>query len=323
MTPTAPASTTPTPTNDPIRDVIRSAYAEIAKSGEWLGREGQTTLQAATESSQPATQSSCCSPSGSGGGCCGPSTLTPAAVAAAIGYSESDLKTVPEGSNMGLSCGNPMAIANLKPGNVVVDLGSGGGFDCFVAGPRVGASGRAIGVDMTAAMLSKARENLTAYRAASGLDNVEFRLGEIENLPVADGVADVVISNCVINLSPEKPRVYREIMRILKPGGKMAVSDLVLLRPLPKVTKADFEALIGCIAGASLVSELKADLLAAGFIDVVLTPKPGYVDAMVSSEDPLYRRMLSTLPAGTTVADFVTSLDIVAVKPAKPQRCCG
>lgn len=311
--------TTPVPMNDPIRDVIRNAYAEIAKSGEWLGREGQTTLQAATGSVQPG----CCAPSSTGGGCCGPTTLTPAAIASAIGYSEADLKTVPQGANMGLSCGNPMAIAKLKPGNVVVDLGSGGGFDCFVAGPRVGASGRAIGVDMTAAMLSKARANLSAYRAASGLDNVEFRLGEIENLPVADGVADVVISNCVINLSPEKPRVYREIMRILKPGGTMAVSDLVLLRPLPEATKADFEALVGCIAGASLVSELKADLLAAGFIDVVLTPKPGYVDAMVSSDDPLYRRMLGTLPSGTTVADFVTSLDIVAAKPAKPQRCCG
>ena len=195
----------------------------------------------------------CCSPvdaaSSSGGGCCGPAVLSPQQVAAAIGYSTADLAATPPEANMGLSCGNPVALGALRPGEVVLDLGAGGGFDCFVAGPKVGVAGRVIGVDMTAEMVSKARRNLSSYRAQTGLDNVEFRLGEIERLPVADASVDVVISNCVLNLSPDKPQVWREIARVLRHGGRAAISDLALLRPLPADVIAMVEALVGCVAG--------------------------------------------------------------------------
>jgi SAM-dependent methyltransferase len=218
---------------------------------------------------------------------------------------------------MGLSCGNPTAIAALKPGEVVIDLGSGGGFDCFVAGPKVGATGRVIGIDMTPDMLSKARRNIASYTEQSGLGNVEFRLGEIENIPVADATADVVISNCVLNLSPDKPRVWKEIARVLKPGGRVAVSDLALLRPLPESVRADVEALIGCIAGAVMVEETRAQMLAAGLTDIVLTSKPSYIDAMTDWQDPLYRKIIEALPAGAKPGDYITSLDIAARRPER------
>src|SRR5437867_59687 len=173
---------------------------------------------------------------------------------------------------MGLSCGNPNALASLMPGEVVLDLGSGGGFDVFIAGRKVGASGRAIGVDMTSEMLQKARKNLATYRQSSGLDNVEFRLGEIEHLPLADASVDVVISNCVINLSPDKPQVWREIARVLKPGGRVAVSDLALLKPLPPAVVGMVEALAGCVAGAALVSETERMARDAGLADIALNP---------------------------------------------------
>ncbi len=287
----APAATRPALSNDAVREQVREGYAKIAKTG-----------------------SSCCAPTDSGGGCCGGVDFTPEALAAAIGYSSQDLAATPEGANMGLSCGNPTALASLRPGEVVLDLGSGGGFDCFVAGPKVGATGRVIGVDMTPEMLSKARRNTASYRAQTGLDNVEFRLGEIESLPVADSSVDVVISNCVLNLSPDKARVWREIARVLKPGGRIAVSDLALLRPLPDSVKADIEALIGCIAGAVLVDETRAMATAAGLTDITLTPKPGYIDAMTDWQDPLYRRIIDSLPTGTTPADFITSVDVSARK---------
>jgi SAM-dependent methyltransferase len=270
-------------------------------------------VQAAPAADAP--DDACC-----GGGCCGPTTMTAEDVAAAVGYGAADLATVPGGANMGLSCGNPTALAALTPGEVVLDLGSGGGFDCFVAGPRVGPTGRVIGVDMTPEMLGKARRNLDAYHATSGLDNIEFRLGEIEHLPVADASVDVVISNCVINLSPDKPQVYREMFRVLKPGGRVAVSDLALLKPLPAAVRADVEALVGCIAGAALVEETRRMMLDAGFVEVAMTSKPEYVAAMTDSADPLYRRILEALPAGTTVSDHVTSLDVSAVRP---RSCCG
>lgn len=215
---------------------------------------------------------------------------------------------------MGLSCGNPTAIASLRDGEVVVDLGSGGGFDCFVAGPKVGSSGRVIGIDMTPDMLSKARANTTSYTKQTGLSNVEFRLGEIENLPVADSTADVVISNCVLNLSPDKPRVWREITRVLKPGGRVAVSDLALLKPLPDAVRADVEALVGCVAGAVLVDETRAQAEAAGLSDIVLYSKPEYIDAMTNWEDPLYRKIVAALPPESKPSDYITSLDVTATR---------
>ena len=240
--------------------------------------------------------------------------MSPEQLAAAIGYSLNDLAAAPQGANMGLSCGNPTAIASLKPGEVVLDLGAGGGFDCFVAGPKVGPTGRVIGVDMTPDMVSKARRNVPSYTKQSGLNNVEFRLGEIEHLPVADASVDVVISNCVLNLSPDKPQAWREITRVLRRGGRVAVSDLALLRPLPDAVKADVEALVGCVAGAVLVEEVRAMAVDAGLSEIVLTPKPQYIDAMTDWQDPLYRKLIARLPAGSKPSDYITSLDISARK---------
>jgi SAM-dependent methyltransferase len=217
---------------------------------------------------------------------------------------------------MGLSCGNPTALASLRPGEIVLDLGSGGGFDCFIAGPRVGAAGRVIGVDMTPDMLAKARRNLAGYRRQSGLHNVEFRLGEIEHLPVADASVDVVISNCVLNLSPDKPRVWREIARVLKPGGRVALSDLALLRPLPESVRRDLEALVGCVAGAVLVSETESMAAAAGLTDIVLSLQPSYIETMTNVRDPLYQRIIGQLPAGSRPGEFITSLDVSARRRA-------
>lgn len=290
--------------NADIREQIRDGYAKIARDGSW------SAFQAAGAKEKAG---GCCTPS-AGGGCCGPATFTPEQLAQAIGYGGDDLAAMPEGANMGLSCGNPTAIASLKAGEVVLDLGSGGGFDCFVAGPKVGASGRVIGVDMTPDMITKARRNTAMYRERTGLENVEFRLGEIENLPVADGGVDVVISNCVLNLSPDKARVWREIGRVLRPGGRVAVSDLALLRPLPEAVRADVEALVGCIAGAVLVEEVRGAMQAAGLTDIALTPKPEYIAAMTNWEDPLYRKIVESLPAGSSPADYITSLDITARK---------
>jgi SAM-dependent methyltransferase len=217
---------------------------------------------------------------------------------------------------MGLSCGNPTAIASLCAGETVLDLGAGGGFDCFIAGAKVGASGRVIGVDMTPEMVTKARRNIEGYTKQTRLANVEFRLGEIEHLPVADASVDVVISNCVLNLSPDKQQVWREIARVLKPGGRVAVSDLALLKPLPDAVRADVEALVGCVAGAVLVDETRVQAAAAGLSDIALRSKPEYIDAMTNWEDPLYRKIVATLPAGSKPSDYITSLDVTAVRRA-------
>lgn len=275
------------PDANAVRDHVRAGYAQIAQSGS-------------------------CGPSG--GGCCGATAFTPDQLAQAIGYTGGELDAVPDSANMGLSCGNPTAIASLRPGDVVLDLGAGGGFDCFVAGPKVGKTGRVIGVDMTPDMLTKARRNVASYRERTGLDNVEFRLGEIEALPVPDSSVDVVLSNCVLNLSPDKPRVWREIARVLKPGGRVAVSDLALLRPLPESVKADVEALVGCVAGAVLLEETRAMASAAGLSEITLTPKPEYIDAMTNWHDPLYRRIVERLPSGSRPSDYITSLDVSARK---------
>lgn len=297
----APAATS-VMEHDDVRAQVREGYAKIAQCGSW------SIAQAG-----PEARSACCDGS-SGGGCCGPATLSPEQLAAAIGYSQGDLAAAPEGANMGLSCGNPTAMASLKAGEVVLDLGAGGGFDCFVAGPKVGATGRVIGVDMTPDMVSKARRNVATYTKQTGLSNVEFRLGEIENLPVADASVDVVISNCVLNLSPDKPQVWREIARVLKPGGRVAVSDLALRHPLPDSVKADVEALVGCVAGAVLVEETRTMAAAAGLSDIVLTPKPQYIDAMTDWQDPLYRKIIESLPSGSKPSDYITSLDVSARK---------
>jgi arsenite methyltransferase len=273
-----------------IREAVREGYGEIARSGGTCG------------------SASCC---GSG---------SAAQVAEVAGYSEAELATLPEGANMGLSCGNPTAIASLKPGETVLDLGSGGGFDIFIAGQKVGPTGRAIGVDMTPDMLSKARRNIAAYRKRTGLDNVEFRMGEIEHLPVADASVDVVISNCVLNLSPDKPQVWREIARVLKPGGRVAVSDLSLLKPLPDEILKLVEALIGCVAGAVLADTTRQMAEDAGLVDIVLTPKPGYIDAMSDWQDPLYRSIIEHLPAGTKASDFIANVDVTARKSGA--GCC-
>jgi ubiquinone/menaquinone biosynthesis C-methylase UbiE len=214
-----------------------------------------------------------------------------------------------------LSCGNPNALASLKPGEVVLDLGSGGGFDVFIAARKVGAKDRAIGVDMTQEMLGKARKNIAAYQERSGLDNVEFRLGEIEHLPVADKSVDVVISNCVINLSPDKGQVWREIARVLKPGGRVAVSDLALFKPLPPEVKEMVEALVGCVAGAVLVSDTERMAKEAGLADIRLNAKKDYMEAMTDWQDPLYLKILEHLPAGAKASDYVTSLEVQARKP--------
>ena len=277
-----------------IRDNVRKGYAAIAGGG-----------------------SSCCGPAASS--CREEDADGATQLAQAIGYAGDDLASLPEGANMGLSCGNPVALASLKPGEVVVDLGSGGGFDVFIAGRKVGREGRAIGVDMTPEMIAKARRNVAAYRARSGLENVEFRLGEIEHLPLADNSADVVISNCVINLSPDKPQVWREVARVLKPGGRVAVSDLALLQPLPEEVSEMAEALVGCVAGAVLASETERMAAEAGLADIVLEKKPGYIEAMTSWNDPLYQRVVQALPEGHKPSDYVVSLTVRAVKGV---RCC-
>ncbi|GJQ28066.1 MAG: arsenite S-adenosylmethyltransferase [Phycisphaerae bacterium] len=276
----------PASDGDTLRDRVREGYAKIAQGGSVS----------------------------SGGGCCGPGACSPEALTREIGYTSEELATTPDGANMGLSCGNPTALASLRAGEVVLDLGAGGGFDCFIAGPKVGPTGQVIGVDMTPEMLAKARRNVASYRDRTGLSNVEFRLGEIENLPVADRSIDVVVSNCVLNLSPDKPRVWKEIARVLKPGGRVAVSDLALLRPLPESVRQSMEALIGCIAGAVLVEETRGMATAAGLTDITLTAKSSYIDKMTDWQDPLYREIISRLPSGSKPGEFITSLDISARK---------
>lgn len=232
-----------------------------------------------------------------------------------LGYSPEEVALLPEGANLGLSCGNPTALASLQPGETVVDLGCGAGFDVFLAGMRVGPSGRVIGVDMTPAMLRKARKNAETYRERTGYDNVEFLLGEIEHLPLPDNSVDVVLSNCVLNLSPDKPQCWREIVRVLKPGGRVSISDLALLRLLPPEVTERVEALIGCVAGAVLASETKRMAEDAGLEDVLLTLTS--LDALTDRQDPLCRKIAEHLPPGAKPSDFIANLHIAARKLAK------
>jgi len=276
--------------SETVRQTIREGYGKIAQ-----------------------TSGTCC---GSNVSCCGSDEATSTALARQVGYAPEDLSDLPDGANMGLSCGNPNALASLNQGEAVLDLGSGGGFDVFIAGRKVGATGRVIGVDMTAEMLQKARKNLETYRKLSGLNNVEFRLGEIEHLPLPDASVDVVISNCVINLSPDKPQVWREIARVLKPGGRVAVSDLALLKSLPAAILEMVEALVGCVAGAVLVSETERMAKEAGLTEIELNAKSAYVESMMDWQDPLYQKIVANLPHGAKASDYITSLEITARKPS-------
>jgi SAM-dependent methyltransferase len=229
--------------------------------------------------------------------CCGASVAE--AKARRMGYSAAELEAAPEGANLGLGCGNPQAIAALAPGETVVDLGSGAGFDCFLAARQVGKFGRVIGVDMTHEMLAKARANA----AAIGAQNVEFRLGELEHLPIADGAADVVISNCVVNLVPDKAQVFAEAFRVLKPGGRLAVSDIVATAPLPAEMQADPALLCGCVAGAAPARDIEGWLAAAGFVDIRVLSKPESRD-LIAGWSP-----------GRGIEDHVVSAAIEARKP--------
>ena len=269
--------------NGKIRQVVREGYTEVAR--------GKTC------------------------GCCGSSA--PDRLAGAIGYTSEELQVLPDGANMGLSCGNPTAIANLKAGQVVLDLGSGGGFDVFIAARKVGPKGKAIGVDMTPEMLSKARAGISTFTEKTGLSNVEFRLGEIEHLPVADLSIDVVISNCVINLSPDKQQVWNEIARVLKSGGKACVSDLALKKPLPKELLDSAAALVSCVAGAVLVDETKRMVERAGLINIQINEKAYSIDVMADCNYPLYRQVKEFLPQGAKLSDYIISVDITALKNNK------
>jgi SAM-dependent methyltransferase len=279
-----------------LKDLIRARYGGIAKADD-----------AACCSSAPA---GCCDSTPvdkvDASACCAPATTDccdaakPADTASrAMGYSEAELAAVPEGANLGLGCGNPQAIAGLRPGEVVVDLGSGAGFDCFLAGRNVGPEGRVIGVDMTHEMLAKARVNA----AKVGATNVEFRLGEIEHLPVANAVADVVISNCVVNLVLDKAQVFREAFRVLKPGGRVAISDVVNIAPLSDDLQADPALLCGCISGAIPAERVETLLHEAGFVGVIVTVK-------LESRD-----MVASWAPGRGVEKCVASAMIEARKP--------
>lgn len=269
---------------DEMRSVVREHYAEIARAGVVK------------------TQSGCCTPRT---GCCGPdATGTPAS---ALGYSADDSNAAPDGADLGLGCGNPTAMASLRDGETVLDLGSGGGFDSFIAAKQIGPTGRVIGVDMTSGMIARARDNARKVKA----ENVEFRLGEIEHLPVADASIDVILSNCVINLSPEKLAVFSEAFRVLKPGGRLAISDVVATGPIPVELQTQAAALAGCIAGAAPLDEVRAMLAQVGFtkVDVNIAPRSAEIVG-------------SWLPG---IEKFVASATIEARKPGgeADAPCCG
>ena len=257
-----------------IKEMVRARYGGIAAASE----------------------ASCCAPAASS--CCGPQAASDDK-ARRMGYSQAELAAVPEGANLGLGCGNPQAIAALQPGEVVVDLGSGAGFDCFLAARQVGDTGHVIGVDMTHEMLKRARDNAAHIEAAK----VEFRLGELEHLPVADNTADVVISNCVINLVPDKQQVFREAFRVLKPGGRLAVSDVINIAPLPVELRADPTLLCGCVAGAAPAERIKTWLREAGFVDVRVT----------SNFES--REMVESWASGRGVENYIASAMVEARKP--------
>ncbi|BET66928.1 arsenite methyltransferase [Opitutales bacterium ASA1] len=266
---------------DNVREAVRERYASIALRDSDASGCGCTPTCCSSASEDATTQ------------------LDETAYAEQLGYSANDTTAVPAGSNLGLGCGNPIAIASIRAGETVVDLGSGAGFDCFLAANQLAGTGRVIGVDMTPAMISKARRNA----ARSGHANVEFRLGEIEALPIADGTADLIISNCVINLSPDKPRVFREAFRALKPGGRLSISDVVARAPIPASMREDFEQVTRCIAGAETIDDIRTWLAEAGFVDVRIAPR----------EDS--RKVIDTWMDGMRLGDIIVSALIEARKP--------
>ncbi len=270
-----------------IKKVVREGYAEVVKK-----------------------RSSCCVPADT---CCGSTDLAQS-VSKAIGYSDEELTSVPEGANLGLGCGNPVALASLKEGEVVLDLGAGAGFDCFLAANRVGKKGKVIGVDMTPEMVEKARENAQK----GGYENVEFRLGEIENLPAGDNSVDVVISNCVINLSPDKKRVFGEAFRVLKSGGRLMVSDIVLLKELPDFIRNSVAAYIGCISGALMKDEYIKMIREAGFQDVRVIDETVFPIECMTSE-PTAQAVIDklNLPMDRIedTASSVVSIKVQGIKP--------
>lgn len=266
-----------------IRKAVRQGYGAIAKQ-----------------------RNSCC--------CCGSGNMAATDHSKRIGYTDQDITSVPDGANLGLGCGNPVALASLKEGETVLDLGSGAGFDCFLAAQRVGAKGKVIGVDMTAEMLEQARMNAEKGK----YKNVEFRLGEIENLPVADNSVDAIISNCVINLSPSKERVFQEAFRVLKPGGRLMVSDMVLLKDLPDFVKTSINALVGCISGAVKKEQYLGAIKKAGFKDVRVSDEvPVPIESMVESEQGQAIIKELKIPAKkiNELSGTVTSLRVAGVKP--------
>ncbi len=271
-----------------IRNEVKKKYGDIAKQDS----------------------SSSCSPAS---GCCGAGPAE--VISKRIGYTDKELKAVPDGANLGLGCGNPLALASIKEGDTIVDLGSGAGFDCFLAAKKTGPEGRVIGLDMTPEMIEKARSNAKK----SGYDNVEFKLGEIEKMPLPDGTADLIISNCVINLSPDKAAVFAETFRVLKPGGHMMISDIVLLKPLPDFIRENVYAYVGCVAGALLKDEYTRFIEKAGFEDIEILDESVY-DLKWLLEDPV---MASIAKASSLSVDqlesvqkSVVSLKVSAVKPA-------
>lgn len=274
--------------NEEIKKTVRKRYAAAATSGQ-----------------------SCCSQSIA---CCGSQQEAQMNTGMTVGYTEDELKAIPEEANLGLGCGNPSALAGLKQGEIVLDLGSGAGIDCFLAARQVGPAGRVIGVDMTPEMIERARGNA----ARSGFKNVEFRLGEIENLPVADSSVDVIISNCVINLSTDKPQVFREAFRVLRPGGRLLVSDLVLTKPLPEEISQSLDAYVACVAGALIKDDYLSAIKAAGFIDIKLLTEKGYpVELLV--EEPRAREISQKL--GLPLEKLMESLSSVvsiSVRAYKP-----
>jgi len=227
-----------------------------------------------------------------------------------IGYSDDELKEIPVESNLALSCGNPTAIAGLKSGETVLDLGSGAGFDCFLAASKVGSSGKVIGVDMTPEMIEKAKKNAQNNH----IQNVEFRLGEIENLPIDDNSIDIIISNCVINLSADKPRVFSEIVRVLKPDGRIAISDIALLKPLPPQIRESIDAYIGCVSGAILIDEYKKMLEDAGFKNIQITVKGNSSCISSDTKDPMGQAVLSSLKPDESLDSYIASIIIEGVK---------